>query len=497
MATNFLPKKNLDKFYLKPRFLAILGSFVAFSTLVALSAYFLLNQNQQNSQAAKLILPLETSARQMYPGETQEFNFKYANLGNDGEILQASIIIIVNDKLEIQTNSLKDKFGKDENSYCVNKDLVEGQKISYTPRSSSTVLNSLNCNGNKGGQNVSLPPITEIDSQREENWPADKYGVFSFKLKAKSNVETNQILNEGLKIDFILNTSNKTFTRKIQIVEKPKLSNNCKANEYYENGGCKSCPDTSISKAGSISLNQCVCLSPAVLLNSTCQAPNGNLSSSSNSSLTPLCTNLATNYPGCNKCGENKDFIDNTCQTKPKQCLNGAADSPKCLDCGKSKFLSIFGCIDNSAVLSEVKGVIDISKDSSLELRTATSSSFKVITAKDVFTENLNMQILKLKKDTINQNNLEQSQKLVADYLFNVNSNSTTGAVKKFQKPIELQFQYDKNELSLYNENNLKIQKWDGQNWSVLTGCIADLQATNLKCQSDSVGLFALTADLR
>ena len=154
------------------------------------------------------------------------------------------------------------------------------------------------------------------------------------------------------------------------------------------------------------------------------------------------------------------------------------------------------GCAGNSSVLSQSVSQAQSTSSTNLELKPDGTSGITLDIPQNFSQTNSSavFQIHRLDKTTtLNTTSTPTSETLVGDYLFELNAQTDISTnLSTFDNPIVVTMSYATLNLSQINEDSLKIYRWDGSSWNLLSNCAVNKTNKSVSCTTTSFSVFAL-----
>ncbi|MFA7301447.1 MAG: right-handed parallel beta-helix repeat-containing protein [Candidatus Shapirobacteria bacterium] len=155
--------------------------------------------------------------------------------------------------------------------------------------------------------------------------------------------------------------------------------------------------------------------------------------------------------------------------------------------------LNTAGCTGGAMMMSQTNTPITVSEGGVLELH---ENLYGIgISVPVAYAGNdANFQIKKLDKRTvISSISTPVGYGLVGNYIYDMKALSDIStSIVSFNAPLTVKIHYQMNELTGVSEEGLKIHRWDGSQWNLLSGCVVNSVDDTIICQTNNFSVFGL-----
>lgn len=150
-------------------------------------------------------------------------------------------------------------------------------------------------------------------------------------------------------------------------------------------------------------------------------------------------------------------------------------------------------CTGSSTVTGEESSEVSTATGGSVEY-TSGASSFELTVPAGATGADAVYQIKQLDKTTtLASTGMPSGRSSVGDYAFDLKSLTGVGtSVTSFLSPITLTLTYLDSDVVGIDETTLVIYRYDGSNWSALSGCIVNAAANTITCTTSNFSVFSL-----
>lgn len=159
---------------------------------------------------------------------------------------------------------------------------------------------------------------------------------------------------------------------------------------------------------------------------------------------------------------------------------------------GSNSTFTTTGCTGSATVHSQTGSSVDIGTGATIQLGTSTGVTLTVPVG--FSTNNATFQLQSLNSSEVLTTTSQPSRyTLAGGHMYELRAISgATVAVTSFNAAITVKITYLDSDISSLDESSLRIYRWNGSNWSELTGCTVSASANTVSCTTTNFSTFGL-----
>ena len=154
---------------------------------------------------------------------------------------------------------------------------------------------------------------------------------------------------------------------------------------------------------------------------------------------------------------------------------------------------STTGCTGSSTVKAQSTDEINFSSGGIINL-VADDHTVKLVVPINFSNKDANFQIKKLNEsDTVQSTSVPLGYVNISSYVYDIKAlDQDSNVITIFDHPLTVSMTYNASDIVGKNESSLKIYRWDGINWNVLSNCTTDTNTKTVTCETDHFSVFSL-----
>lgn len=154
------------------------------------------------------------------------------------------------------------------------------------------------------------------------------------------------------------------------------------------------------------------------------------------------------------------------------------------------------GCVGSSSVLGSTIADVTNTNGGNIELR-SDGKGISLRIPSGYSNDSATFQIKKLAKDiAFSDIGKPSGNTLIGSYVYDLKAvKDDLSLIGTFDKKLTIKIFYKQSEVESIDEDDLKIQRWDGTKWTRLSGCSLDKANNEISCETKNFSVFALFVD--
>jgi len=152
------------------------------------------------------------------------------------------------------------------------------------------------------------------------------------------------------------------------------------------------------------------------------------------------------------------------------------------------------GCAGSAPVTAANSTQVTTASGGSLSLLDNNAYGLTLVVPASFAASDANFQVHQLDKSTIlAAASTPANLSLVNNYIYQLEAlDNASATISTFDNALTVGMFYGASDISGFDESSLKIYRWDGADWTLLTGCTVDTQAKMVTCHTSNFSVFGL-----